>query len=162
MEEFRINTSSYSAEYGRTPGAQISIQTRSGKNQRHGSAFDYFRNNEMDANNWFNNAAGIGRPAERQNDFGGTFGGPVLIPGVYQGKDRTFFFFSYEGVRLQVPQAAVTQWVPDSTLRSTAPVALQPVLNAFPLPNGPEQTSDMALFTSAYSTPSSLNATASA
>jgi hypothetical protein len=159
MEEFRINTSSYSAEYGRTPGAQISIQTRSGKNQRHGSAFDYFRNNEMDANNWFNNAAGIGRPAERQNDFGGTFGGPVLIPGVYQGKDRTFFFFSYEGVRLQVPQAAVTQWVPDSTLRSTAPVALQPVLNAFPLPNGPEQTSDMALFTSAYSTPSSLNAT---
>src|SRR5579862_9483277 len=96
MEEFRISTSSYSAEFGRTPGAQISIQTRSGTNRWHGSAFNYFRNNVLDANNWFNDAAGINKTPERQNDFGGTLGGPVVIPRLYDGRDKTFFFFSYE------------------------------------------------------------------
>jgi hypothetical protein len=159
LEEFRISTSTYTAEFGRTPGAQISIQTRSGTNTWHGSAFDYLRNDVFDANNWFNDASNIGKTPERQNDFGATFGGPISIPGLYNGKDRSFFFFSYEGMRLRIPQAALTQWVPDTTIRQTAPAPLRPLLNAFPLPNGAEQTNDMALFTGAYSAPSSLNAT---
>jgi len=69
--------------------------------------FDYLRNDAMDANNWFNNFLGARKTAERQNDFGGTLGGPILIPGLYkwQGQKR-FFFFSYEGLRLLQPQAA--------------------------------------------------------
>src|SRR5437879_7149494 len=85
LEEFRIQTSTYAPEFGRTPGGQISIVTRSGTNQWHGALFDYLRNDVLDANDWFANSAGLPKPQERQNDFGGTFGGPIL-------KDRTFFF----------------------------------------------------------------------
>jgi hypothetical protein len=158
LQEFRIDTSTYSAEYGRTPGAQVSILTRSGTNEWHGTAFDYLRNGVLDANNWFNNRAGLAKTTERQNDFGGTLGGPVHIPGLYNGKDRTFFFFSYEGMRLSVPQAAKTLMVPDMSLRQNAPAAVQPLLNAFPIPNGAEQGNNLALFTAAYSTPSTLDA----
>ena len=72
LQEFRIATSTYSAEYGRSPGGQISFLTRSGTNDWHGSAFDYFRNSALDANNWFNNNASLPKTAERQNHFGGT------------------------------------------------------------------------------------------
>src|SRR6267378_4445457 len=83
LQEFRIQTSTYAPEFGRTPGGQISIVTRSGANQFHGTAFDYFRNDKLDANDWFANYTGQPKPEERQNDFGGTFSGPIL-------KDRTF------------------------------------------------------------------------
>ncbi len=103
LQEFRATTSTYSAEYGRTPGGQFSFSTRSGTNQFHGSVFDYLRNDAMDANSTFNKRSTpvIARQEERQNDFGGTLGGPVRIPGLYNGTDRTFFFFSYEGLRLK-------------------------------------------------------------
>lgn len=87
MQEFRIQTSSYAPEFGRTPGAQISIVTRGGANQWHGTVFDYLRNEIFDARNYFDNPP-LGKPPVRQNDFGGTFSGPVW-------KDHTFFFFSY-------------------------------------------------------------------
>ena len=80
LQEFRVQSSSYSAEYGRNPGGQFSFVTRSGTNEWHGSAFDYLRNNAFDANDWFNDYDGLPKPAERQNDFGGTLGGPVAIP----------------------------------------------------------------------------------
>jgi hypothetical protein len=161
LQEFRATTSTYSAEYGRTPGGQFSFVTRSGTNDIHGSLYDYFRNDALDANNWFNDntVPATRKTAERQNDFGGTFGGPVWIPAIYSGKDRTFFFFSYEGLRLTTPDPAVVTSVPDNTLRASAPSALQPVLNAFPLPNGPELGSGLASFTEAYSVPSTLNST---
>jgi len=89
LQEFRIQTSSFAPEYGRAPGGQVSIVTRSGTNEFHGAAFDYFRNDKLDANNWFANQMRQARPPERQNDFGGVFGKPI-------GKNRTFFFFSYE------------------------------------------------------------------
>lgn len=135
MQEFRIQTSTYAPEFGRTPGAQISIVTRSGTNQFHGAIFDYFRNNVLDANDWFAHQAGLPKPEERQNDFGGTFSGPIL-------RDRTFFFFSYEGLRLRLPQVALDT-VPDASFtpggttnsRENAISAMQPYLNAFPLPN---------------------------
>jgi len=160
LQEFRINTSTYSAEYGRTPGGQISFQTRPGTNVWHGSLFDYFRNDALDANNWFNTFQNppLPKTAERQNDFGGTLGGPVRIPGLYNGKDRTFFFFSYEGLRLIVPQPAVTTQVPDNALRQAVPTALQPLINAFPIANGADLGNGLALFTAAYSSPSHLNA----
>src|SRR5580700_2388860 len=82
MQEFRIQTSSYAAEYGRTPGAQISIVTKSGTNQFHGTAFDYLRNEIFDARNYFD-APPLPKPPVRQNDFGGTLGGPIL-------KDKTW------------------------------------------------------------------------
>src|SRR5271156_2406161 len=81
MQEFRIQTSTYAPEFGRTPGGQISIATRSGTNSFHGSVFDYFRNNVLDASNWFNgytNSPPLAKAEERQNDFGGTFSGPVI------------------------------------------------------------------------------------
>ncbi|HTS07193.1 MAG TPA: carboxypeptidase-like regulatory domain-containing protein, partial [Candidatus Eisenbacteria bacterium] len=108
LEEFRIQTSTAAPDSGLTAGGQIAIVTRSGTNQFHGSLFDYFRNDVLDANDWFNgytNTTPLPKAEERQNDFGGTFGGPIL-------KDRTFFFFSYEGLRLRLPQTELTQ-VPD-------------------------------------------------
>lgn len=157
LQEFKIQTSTYSAEYGRQPGGQVSIVTRSGTNQFHGSLFEYFRNDALDANNWFANQAGQPRAAMRQNDFGGTFGGPVRLPG-YDGRDKTFFFFSFEALRLRQPQFALTN-VPTLELRRTAPAGLQPILNSFPLPNGSDIGGGLAEFSAGYSDPSSLNAT---
>ena len=158
MQEFQIQTSTYAAEYGRQPGGQISIVTRSGTNQFHGVAFDYLRNDVFDANDWFANRARQPKPAMRQNDFGGTFGGPVLIPKVYDGRNRTFFFFSYEGLRLRLPVFSTSN-VPTLALRQGAPAGMQPILNSFPLPNGRDLGNGLAEFSSGYSDPSSLDAT---
>lgn len=165
LQEFRVTGSSYSAQYGRSPGGQFSFSTRAGTNQLHGSFFDYLRNDALDANDWFNNNYGIRRPALRQNDFGGTLGGPVWIPRLYKGSNKSFFFVSYEGLRLVQPTAASTLYVPSAGLRSTAAAALQPVLNAFPVPTGAEITtstgdfSGLAPFVAAYSLPASINST---
>lgn len=159
LQEFRVTTSSYSAEYGRTPGGQFTFSSRSGTNDWHGSAFDYLRNEDFDANNWFNNYYGESRQAEKQNDFGSTFGGPFSIPHLYDGRDKTYFFFSYEGLRLREPQAAQTYGVPSLTLRQGAPAALQPFLDAFPLPNGPDQGDGMSTFVGGYVSPSSDDTT---
>jgi hypothetical protein len=154
MEEFRIQTSTYAPEFGRTPGGQISIVTRSGTNQFHGTAYDYFRNDVLDANNWFNgytNNPPLPKAKERQNDFGGTLSGPIV-------RDRTFFFFSYEGLRLRLPQTALST-VPDVAARQSAVPAIQPFLNAYPMPNGADDPSTgMAQFNASYSNPSTLDA----
>jgi len=152
LQEFRAATSTYSAEYGRSPGGQFLFTTRSGTNDWHGSLFDYFRNDALDATNWFDNANGGVKQAERQNDFGGALGGPVF-------KDKTFFFVSYDGLRLSAPQAAVTTEVASLSLRQSAPSALQPFLNAFPVPNGADLGNGLAFFTAGYSSPSSLDST---
>lgn len=160
LQEFRATTSTYSAEYGRTPGGQFTFTTRSGTNDWHGSAFDYLRNDALDANNWFNNYYGKARQPERQNDFGGTLGGPVRIHGVYNGKDKTFFFFSYEGLRLTQPQAAQEYEVPSLTLRSNVATALQPYFNAFPVPGANAPSSPdvgLSYYTAGYISPSSLD-----
>src|SRR5580700_2785822 len=150
MQEFRIQTSSFAPEFGRTPGGQVSIVTRSGTNSFHGTLFEYFRNNVLDANDWFAGYDRLPKPEERQNDFGGVFGGPIF-------KDKTFFFFSYEGLRLRQPSAQETS-VPDAAARIQAPASMQPFLNAFPVPNGPELGSGLAQFNASFSNPSSLDA----
>jgi hypothetical protein len=159
LQEFRVQSSTYSAEYGRNPGGQFAFETKSGTNQWHGSAYDYVRNGVFDANDWFNDYFGIEQPALRQNDFGGTLGGPVDIPGIYNGKDKTFFFVSYEGLRLSEPVEAGINYVPDAALRASVPAALDPVINAFPVPNGPEVGNGFAEFLSSWSNPSSLDST---
>jgi Carboxypeptidase regulatory-like domain/TonB dependent receptor len=150
LQEFRIQTSSFAPEFGRTPGGQVSIQTRSGTNQFHGTLFDYFRNDVLDANDWFNNHNHLRKPADRQNDFGGVFGGPIF-------KDHTFFFFSYEGLRLRLPSNA-TAVVPNQATRQNAPAAIQPFLKAFPVPNGPDFGNGTAQFSASFSIPSTLDA----
>ena len=154
LQEFRIQTSTYSPEFGRTPGAQISILTRSGTNGFHGAAFDYFRNDKLDANNWFNsyqNDPPLPKAMERQNDFGGTFSGPIL-------KDHTFFFFSYEGLRLRLPLTSLTT-VPDLAARQAAVPAMQPYLNAYPFdPNQKDLGDGTARYNASYSDPASLDA----
>ena len=154
MQEFRIQTSSFAPEFGRTPGGQISIATRAGTNDFHGTLFEYFRNDVLDANDWFNgytNDPPLPKAEERQNDFGGVFGGPII-------EDKTFFFFSYEGLRLRQPATQETV-VPDNASRQQAPTAMQPFLNAYPIQNGPELGLGLAKFNASYSDPSSLDAT---
>ncbi len=156
LQEFRIETSTAAPDSGLTAGGQISIVTRSGTNQFHGSLFDYFRNTVLDANNWFNgvnvfNPTPLPKAPEQQNDFGGTIGGPIR-------KDRTFFFFSYEGLRLRLPQTALTQ-VPDLQARQDAIPAVQQFLNAYPYdPGQPDLGNGVAQFNATFSNPSSLDA----
>lgn len=163
LQEFRIQSSTYSAEYGRSPGGQISLSTRSGTNAFHGSVYNYLRNNFFDANDWFNDYYGKPQSALRQNDFGGTLGGPIWIPGLYNGKDRTFFFAAYEGLRLTLPTAATIQYVPNLVMRQQAVQAMQPILDAFPLPNGLDYGSasspSLAQFIAAFSLPSRIDST---
>lgn len=97
ITEFRVQRSNYSAEFGRAAGGQINLITRSGTSAFHGDAYEFFRNDLLNANTFFNNARGIPRPAYRYNDFGYTVGGPVYIPRVYNSdRSRTFFFLSQE------------------------------------------------------------------
>jgi hypothetical protein len=156
LQEFTIQTSTYAAEFGRTPGAQISLVTRSGANRFTGSAFEYFRNEKLDANDWFANRSSFRRAPLRLNNFGGVLGGRIV-------KDKTFFFFSYEGLRLQQPQTNIF-FVPSQTLRNTAAASLRPIINAFPQANGPLDTfngqpTGYATYNASYSDRVRLNAT---
>jgi len=95
ITEFAVETNGFKAEFGRAGGGLVTFVSKSGTNQYHGSVFDFIRNNAFDARGFFNNVT----PVYRQHDFGATSGGPVRIPKFYNGKNRTFFFFSYEGFR---------------------------------------------------------------
>ena len=151
LQEFRVLTSSFAPEFGRTPGGQVILRTRSGTNDFHGALFEYFRNNVLDATDWFVNAQGEPAPALRSNDFGGVLGGPIV-------PKKTFFFFSYEAQRLLQPGSLVTT-VPSVASRQEAPPATSPILNAFPVPNGPVLTDGQAQFAAAFSNPVNTNST---
>ena len=97
--------------------------TNSGTDQYHGGVYEYFRNEALNANNFFNNVLGKPRSQDRYNLFGGKLGGPVRIPKLYDGKDRTFFFFNYEGLRQSTPYFN-TSTVPDAD--SFSPMLLNP------------------------------------
>lgn len=161
VQEFTIQTSTYAPEYGRQPGAQVAIVTRSGTNSVHGSAFNYLRNDKLDANSWFGNFNGLKRPALRQNDFGFTLGGPVLLPKLYDGRNRTFFFLSYEGLRLIQPVISVPSRVPSLAARQNATGLVKSLLEAYPLPVAdplPATPLETPYITS-FSNPSRLDAT---
>lgn len=110
VQEFSIVTNALSAEYGRTGGGTINVSTKSGTNDIHGSAFEFLRNSQLDANNFFSNRGGIQRGAFQRNQFGGTIGGPVVLPG-YDGRNRTFFFVSEQST-LQRSANVFTTTVP--------------------------------------------------
>ena len=165
LQEFKVLTSTFAPEFGRTPGAQVQILTRSGTTKFHGTAFEYFRNEAFDAADWFRNATRQPRAPLRQHNFGGVLGGPLYLPRFGEGgpvltdAKRTFFFFSYEGLRLRLPQTTATAAVPSVNARAIAPPGVRELLRAYPLPNGRELGNNLAEFSATYSDPSSLDAT---
>ena len=146
VQEFRVDNSTFSAEYGRSSGAITNIATRSGTNEYHGELFEFLRNDALDARNFFNFCpAGVatckngGKPPFKRNQFGLNIGGPINIPHFgeggsplsYRGKNRTFFFFSYEGLRqrqgltlppVTVPTDAQRAAVTDPSIRLLLPL----------------------------------------
>jgi hypothetical protein len=134
IREFRVEANSYGAEFGRNSGGQINAISKSGTNQWHGSLYEFHRNDNFDARNFFDGAR---RPEFKRNQFGGSFGGPVK-------QDKSFFFFGYESLREALGQTIRTV-VPDTASRNgilptggnvTVNAAVRPYLDEFPLPNG--------------------------
>jgi hypothetical protein len=107
LQEFKIQTNTFSPQYGWTMGNAVNVVTKSGTSAFHGGAFEFLRNGHLDANNFFNNRNGLSRPLVHRNQFGFNIGGPLEIPGLYRQKQKTFFFASYEGLRQTTPVTAV-------------------------------------------------------
>src|SRR5436305_9854764 len=118
IQEFKIQTNSFSAEFGRSAGAILNATIKSGTNHFHGTLWEFLRNDKFDAANFFENAGGIPKGEFRQNQFGGSIGGPVVIPHLYHGTDKTFFFFGCEGTRTR-QAVPYTSTVPTSLERSS-------------------------------------------
>ena len=116
LQEFKVQTNAYSAEFGRGNGAIVNAVIKSGSNQLHGSLWEFLRNNKLDARNYFD-PVGAPAPPYKQNQFGGTLGGPIVIPHLYDGRNRSFFFFDYEGFRVRQAQTQVA-FVPPSAWRT--------------------------------------------
>jgi hypothetical protein len=108
LNEFKVLTSTIPAEFGRTTGGVESFTTKSGTNKFHGTVFDLLRNDKLNANSWYNNFHGNPKPRDHQNDFGGSLGGPIWIPKLYNGRDKAFFFFSWEQYRNNKGTASLT------------------------------------------------------
>jgi hypothetical protein len=143
LEEFRMLTSTFAPEFGRMPGGQVSLVTRSGRSRYSGSLYDFARHEQFDANDWFNNQAGRAKLPLRQHQFGGTLGGPVARPGRVPGRPRAFFFASYEGLRLRQPQPDIRNVVvPSTAARARATGSIKALFDAFPLPNAPALPGD--------------------
>jgi Carboxypeptidase regulatory-like domain/TonB dependent receptor len=137
IEEYRMDTSTYTAENGRTPGGQIQVRTRSGTNQFHGTLFENFRNQVLDATDWFVKYDGLKQSPLRMNDFGGTLGGPVL-------KNKVFFFVAHDSLLLNQPNTVSHVPVPSQSTVQSAYSAFQPWLGIFPNGNGGADPSDPA------------------
>ncbi len=145
VQEFALVKDTYGAEYGKRSGAQINIVTSSGSNQVHGNAYEFIRNSALDARNFFDFGS---IPNFERNEFGGSLGGPVR-------KDKTFFFANYEGYRQVLGLSDVTL-VPDATSRLAAVPSVQPLLDLWPVANGPElltSTGGNSGIAKAYSNP---------
>lgn len=130
VREFKVLQSNFSPEYGQSGDGIISLSLTSGTNNFHGEAYDYYRNRALDANSWTNNTAGQKKSVNTQNDFGATFGGPIRIPHVYNGHDRTFFFADYEGFRFHTGGTSL-QSVPNEAFRNGDFSALLPSVQLY-------------------------------
>lgn len=108
LQEFSVQTSNYSAQYGQNAGGVVNVVTKSGTNHFHGGLFEYVRNDVFNARNW----ASVGKDNIKRNQFGGTIGGPVLIPKLYNGTDKTFFFFGYQSTIFHYVAASKKAFVP--------------------------------------------------
>jgi hypothetical protein len=103
VQEFKVLTNSFSAEFGRSGGGVLTVATRSGTNEIHGAAYEFLRNDKLNANPWASNRAGLARNSFRRNEFGFAVGGPVVIPRLYDGRNRTFFFTNFEWIPQRSP-----------------------------------------------------------
>ncbi|MEO8126580.1 MAG: TonB-dependent receptor [Bryobacteraceae bacterium] len=112
VAEFKVITNGIAAEYGRLSGGVVEVVTKGGTNELHGQLFEYFQNDHLNANSWQQNALGGKKVKFSQNLFGGLVGGPVWVPKVYDGRNKTFFFFNYEGLRLRQAGALQVASVP--------------------------------------------------
>lgn len=117
LQEFKIQTFTFSPEYGWSMGNVVNAITKTGTRSFHGDAYEFLRNNNLDANNFFNNLNGLSRPQFKRNQFGFTMGGPVYIPHLYKQRDKTFIFGLYEGLRQQTPTTLLTS-VPTTAQRT--------------------------------------------
>src|SRR5258706_1499358 len=116
VTEFTVDTNGFKAEYGHASGGVMTFSSKSGTNNFHGSAYEFLRNNDLDANRFFSNRSGTPRAVYKQHDFGFSAGGPIWIPKIYNGKDKSFFFFSYEGFRNRAGATAFTSTVPTAEM----------------------------------------------
>ena len=116
LQEFVVQTNNYSAEFGHSAGAVLNVSTKSGGDAFHGSAWEFLRNEVLDARNYF--ATAPKKPAYRQNQFGFAVNGPVVIPKIYNGRGKTFFFFDYQGTRIAQGSSKVVT-VPTAAQRSS-------------------------------------------
>jgi hypothetical protein len=116
IEEFRVSTSGYTAEFGSASGGLVNVATKSGTNNIHGTVWEFLRNDVLNTDNYFT-PAGTKKPILRQNQFGGAVGGPVYLPHLYDGRDKTFFFFDYEGLRTRT-QSVFNVSVPTAAMRN--------------------------------------------
>lgn len=132
LQEFQILSSTYSAEYGRTPGGQLTFLTRSGTNVVHASIYDYVRSSVFDSHNWFVNNQFSYPFKFHQNDLGGTFGTPLRISGLHTETRPTFLFVSYEALLLAQPTPPGYFYVPSGEVLQDSPPSIQSVLNTFP------------------------------
>ncbi len=119
IAEFKVLRGMYNAEFGRSMGGQINVITKSGESKFHGSLYEFFRNDVLNANNFFNNYYGVERQPLRYNNFGGTVGGPVIIPGTgfNTGRNKTFFFYSEEVRRITTSATSSPGTVPDAGMK---------------------------------------------
>ena len=125
IQEFKLQNGNFNAEFGHSTGGVINATIKSGTNRLHGDLWEYFRNTDLDANIFFSNGQPV--PAYHQNQFGATLGGPVYIPKIYNGKDRTFFFVDYQGDRLITP-APATSTVPTQNMINSGFTNLQDLI----------------------------------
>jgi len=125
IQEFKLQNGNFNAEFGHSTGGVINAAIKSGTNRLHGDLWEYFRNTDLDANIFFSNGQPV--PDYHQNQFGATIGGPVFIPHVYKGKDRTFFFVDYQGDRLITP-APATSTVPTQSMINSGFTNLQDLI----------------------------------
>lgn len=107
VSEFKVESNTFNAEYGKASGGVVNLVTKSGTDQLHGAVYDLLKNRDLDANNWVSNYDGTPRPIDTQNDFGGIISGPVWIPKLYDGRNKTFFLFNYEGFRFDTGGVAL-------------------------------------------------------
>jgi Carboxypeptidase regulatory-like domain/TonB dependent receptor-like, beta-barrel len=114
VQEFKIQTNAFTAQYGWSSGNVVNVVSKSGTNRFHGSLFEFYRNSALDANNYFNNRNGVKRPDFSRNQYGGSAGGPLYIPGIYKQTNKTFIFGVYERLRQSTP-ASLTATVPTQT-----------------------------------------------
>ena len=106
--EIKVQANTYDAEFGRAAGGTLNVTVKSGTNQFHGSVFEYLRNDALEANSFFNNRSGLTKPRQRYNQFGSSAGGPVYIPKLYDGRNRTFVFGVWESIRQSDPNQILT------------------------------------------------------